>query len=602
MQFSKLAEMFDRLESTSSRLEMTDILSAFFRTVEPAELRQVIYLSVGRLHPEFYPQELGMADKLVLKAIASVSGRTPKEVEDLWIKTGDPGEVAETLISKKKQMTLFSEPLTFQAVVEGLTLIETATGKDSQDKKMKHLARMMHDSGPLEARYLCRIVTGRMRVGAGAMTVMDALALAFATKEQRPDIERAFNITCDMGLVAETVAEGGIDAVRKIGVTVGDPVKVMLAERLRSLPDIMDRMSGRCAFEYKYDGMRVQAHIRKDGAVKLYSRRLEDLTSNFPDIADALKEQLIGQEAIIEGECVAFDPATGNLLPFQNVTHRRRKHDMEQTVEDVPVRIFMFDLLFHDGKDYTLVPYPERRAKLEASFAKHEGPGPDKVGFTTRAVIENEEQAQEFFDQAVAAKCEGIMAKSLEDISIYRAGSRGFLWIKYKKDYTQALVDTFDLAVVGAFYGMGKRAGMYGALLMAAYDPDTGKFGTTCKLGTGFDDAFLAQLPDMLSKYRSEKKPASLDAEMVPDVWFIPGVVLEVSAADISISPIHTIAYGAVKEDAGLGLRFPRFTGRVRDDKSPEQCTTAAEIVEFYQLQEERDSDGPETGEEDLTE
>jgi DNA ligase-1 len=467
---------------------------------------------------------------------------------------------------------------------------------------MKHLARMMHDSGPLEARYLCRIVTGRMRVGAGAMTVMDALALAFATKEQRPDIERAFNITCDMGLVAETVAEGGIDAVRKIGVTVGDPVKVMLAERLRSLPDIMDRMSGRCAFEYKYDGMRVQAHIRKDGSVKLYSRRLEDLTSNFPDIADALKEQLIGKEAIIEGECVAFDPATGNLLPFQNVTHRRRKHDMEQTVEDVPVRIFMFDLLFHDGKDYTLVPYPERRAKLEASFAKHEGPGPDKVGFTTRAVIENEEQAQEFFDQAIAAKCEGIMAKSLEDISIYRAGSRGFLWIKYKKDYTQALVDTFDLAVVGAFYGMGKRAGMYGALLMAAYDPDTGKFGTTCKLGTGFDDAFLAQLPDMLSKYRSEKKPASLDAEMVPDVWFIPGVVLEVSAADISISPIHTIAYGAVKEDAGLGLRFPRFTGRVRDDKSPEQCTTAAEIVEFYQLQEERDSDGPETGEEDLSE
>ena len=602
MQFSKLAEMFDRLESTSSRLEMTDILSAFFRTVEPAELRQVIYLSVGRLHPEFYPQELGMADKLVLKAIASVSGRTPKEVEDLWIKTGDPGEVAETLISKKKQMTLFSEPLTFQAVVEGLTLIETATGKDSQDRKMKHLSRMLHDSGPVEARYLCRIVTGRMRVGAGAMTVMDALAMAFATKEQRPDIERAFNITCDMGLVAETVAEGGIEAVKKISVTVGDPVKVMLAERLRSLPDIMDRMSGRCAFEYKYDGMRVQAHIKKDGTVKLYSRRLEDLTSNFPDIAEALKEQLIGNEAIIEGECVAFDPATGNLLPFQNVTHRRRKHDMEQTVEDVPVRIFMFDLLFHDGKDYTLIPYPERRAKLEASFAKHEGPGPDKVGFTTRAVIENEEQAQEFFDQAIAAKCEGIMAKSLDDISIYRAGSRGFLWIKYKKDYTQALVDTFDLAVVGAFYGMGKRAGVYGALLMAAYDPDTGKFGTTCKLGTGFDDAFLAQLPDMLSKYKSEKKPASLEAEMVPDVWFIPGVVLEVSAADISISPIHTIAYGAVKEDAGLGLRFPRFTGRVRDDKSPEQCTTAAEIIEFYQLQEERDSDGSDSVEENVSE
>jgi DNA ligase-1 len=189
------------------------------------------------------------------------------------------------------------------------------------------------------------------------------------------------------------------------------------------------------------------------------------------------------------------------------------------------------------------------------------------------------------------------MAKSLEDVSIYRAGSRGFLWIKYKKDYTQALVDTFDLAVVGAFYGMGKRAGVYGALLMAAYDPDTGRFGTACQLGTGFDDAFLAELPNMLEKYRSEKKPSSLEAEMVPDVWFVPGVVLEVTAADISISPIHTIAFGSIKEDAGLGLRFPRFTGRVRDDKTPEQCTTSAEIVEFYQMQEERDSDESEPSE-----
>ena len=593
MQFSELAEVFDRLESTSSRLEMADILSGFFRTVEPSELRQVIYLSVGRLHPEFYPQELGMADKLVLKAISSVSGRSQKEVEDLWIKLGDPGEVAEQLIAKKKQMTLFSEPLTFRSVVEGLTLIETATGKDSQDKKMKHLARMMHDSNPVEARYLCRIVTGRMRVGAGAMTVMDALASAFASKEDRPRIERAFNITCDMGLVAETLAAGGMDAVERIGVAVGSPVKVMLAERLRSLPDIMDRMEGRCAFEYKYDGMRVQAHIKKgeDGFVKLYSRRLEDLTHNFPDVAEALKEQLRGKEAIIEGECVACDPATGALLPFQNVTHRRKKHGMDKAVEEIPVRIFMFDLLYIDGQDYTTRPYGERREKLESSFDAHDGPGHDVVGYSARAVISSEEEAQEFFDRAIAAKCEGIMAKSLGEMSVYRAGSRGFLWIKYKKDYTQALVDTFDLAVVGAFYGMGKRAGVYGALLMAAYDPDTGKFGTACKLGTGFDDAFLASLPDMLDRYRSEKRPSSVTAEMEPDVWFVPGVVLEVTAADISISPIHTIAYGSVKEDAGLGLRFPRFTGRVRDDKSPEQCTTSEEIVEFYRLQEERDSD-----------
>ena len=592
MQFGDLAEVFDRLEKTSSRLEMTDILAEFFRNVKPEEIRKTIYLSVGRLHPDFVPLELGMADKLVLKAIASVSGRRSEEVEDLWTKTGDPGEVAEMLIAKKKQMTLFSEPLSFQNVIEGLTAIENASGKDSQDKKMKLLARMLHDSSPLEARYLCRIVTGRMRVGAGTMTAMDALASAFASKEDRPDIERAFNITCDMGLVAETLASGGLDAVKGIEVSVGNPVKVMLAERLRSLPEIMERLGGKCAFEYKYDGIRVQAHIKKGpgGFVKLFSRRLEDLTSNFPDIGEALLRQLKGREAIVEGECVAYDPDTGTLQPFQNVTHRRKKHGMEKAVEDIPVRIFLFDMLYYDGEDYTVKPYSFRRMRLESSFKDDDSERYDRIGYTSRAIIDSDEKAQEFFDGAIAARCEGIMAKSLSEDSVYRAGSRGFLWIKYKKDYTQALVDSFDLTVVGAFYGMGKRAGKYGALLMAAYDPDTGRFGTACKLGTGFDDAFLDAMPGLLEKYRCETKPASLDAEMVPDVWFIPGVVLEVTAADISLSPIHTIAYGTVKEDAGLGLRFPRFTGRVRDDKTPEQCTTASEIVEFYRMQEDRDN------------
>ena len=592
MQFGDLAEVFDRLEKTSSRLEMTDILAEFFRSMKPEEIRKTIYLSVGRLHPDFVPLELGMADKLVLKAIASVSGRRSEEVEDLWTKTGDPGEVAEMLIAKKKQMTLFSEPLSFQNVIEGLTAIENASGKDSQDKKMKLLARMLHDSSPLEARYLCRIVTGRMRVGAGTMTAMDALASAFASKEDRPDIERAFNITCDMGLVAETLASGGLDAVKGIEVSVGNPVKVMLAERLRSLPEIMERLGGKCAFEYKYDGIRVQAHIKKGpgGFVKLFSRRLEDLTSNFPDIGEALLRQLKGREAIVEGECVAYDPDTGTLQPFQNVTHRRKKHGMEKAVEDIPVRIFLFDMLYCDGEDYTLKPYSFRRMRLESSFKDDDSERYDRIGYTSRAIIDSNEKAQKFFDGAIAARCEGIMAKSLSEDSVYRAGSRGFLWIKYKKDYTQALVDSFDLTVVGAFYGMGKRAGKYGALLMAAYDPDTGRFGTACKLGTGFDDAFLDAMPGLLEKYRCETKPASLDAEMVPDVWFIPGVVLEVTAADISLSPIHTIAYGTVKEDAGLGLRFPRFTGRVRDDKTPEQCTTASEIVEFYRMQEDRDN------------
>ncbi|MBE6520304.1 MAG: ATP-dependent DNA ligase [Thermoplasmata archaeon] len=591
MLYSELADTFDKLESTGGRLEMTAIMAEFFRGVDRKELRDIVYLSQGKLHPDFYPQELGMADRLVLKTIAITVGMPEAKVEDLWTKIGDPGEVAEQLIGKKKQMTLFSEDLTLERVVKGLTAIENAEGKDSQDKKMKQLANMLHDAGPVEARYLCRIVTGRMRVGAGTMTILDALAEAFATKEDRPVIERAFNVTCDIGLVAETIAEGGMDAIRAIGVQIGSPVKVMLAERLPSISEVVAKMGGRCAMEYKYDGIRVQAHIGKDG-VKLFSRRLEDLTSNFPDIAQSLRTRCNSEEAIIEGECVAIHPETGFMLPFQNVTHRRKKHGMDDAVRDVPVRIFMFDILYADGKDMTNMSYPERRKALEENFSIG-----GMVQMTTMKVVESPEEGEEFFASAIASRCEGIMAKSLAPESIYRAGSRGFLWIKYKKDYQQALTDSFDLVVVGAFYGMGKRAGRYGALLMAAFDPESGMFETVCKLGTGFDDAFLAAMPDLLDDGLSETKPSSVQAEMVPDVWFEPTVVLEVVAAEITLSPIHTAAWGVIKEEAGLGIRFPRFTGRVRDDKSPEQATTVEEIVSMYGMQS-HDSDGLSDGSE----
>ena len=544
-----------------------------------------MYLSQGKLHPDFVPGVLGMADRLVMKAIAKASGNPEDKVEKLTVETGDLGQVAETLISKKKQMALFSEELTVARVVKGLATIEGAEGKDSQDIKQKTLAGLLHDSNPVEARYLCRTVTGRMRVGAADMTILDALAEAFASKEDRPAIERAFNVTCDIGLVAETIANGGMDAVRAIGVKVGSPVKVMLAERLPSIAEVVEKMGGRCAMEYKYDGIRVQAHIEKD-SVRLYSRRLEDLTSNFPDIAESLRARCRHGEAIIEGECVAIDPETGFMLPFQNVTHRRKKHGMDEAVKEVPVRIFMFDMLFADGEDWTSRPYLERREALESGFEIG-----DNVQMTTMRIVESPEDGEDFFSNAIGARCEGIMAKSIAPDSVYRAGSRGFLWIKYKKDYQQALTDSFDLTVVGAFYGMGKRAGRYGALLMAAYDNETGTFPTVCKLGTGFDDAFLDYMPTLLDGTLSETKPGSVDAEMVPDVWFEPSVVLEVVAAEITLSPIHTAAKDVLKEGAGLGIRFPRFTGRVRDDKTPEQCTTVTEIVEMYGMQV-HDSDG----------
>ena len=585
MDFADIASTFDRLESTSARLEMTDILAEFFSRCPADELRSIIYLSQGKLHPDFYGVELGMADKLVLKAISLTSGKPDSTVEELWLKTGDPGQVAEQLITKKKQMTLFSEPLTLERVIKSLTLIETAEGKDSQDRKMKHLASLLHDSGPIEARYLCRIVTGRMRVGASTMTILDALAITYASKENRPEIERAFNVTCDLGLVAETLAKEGMDGISRIKVTVGEPVKVMLAERLPSIAEVVEKMGGECAIEYKYDGIRAQVHISED-SVKIYSRRLEDLTPNFPDIAEAVKAHFKGKEAIIEGECVAVDSETGYMQSFQEVTHRRRKHGMSDAVKEIPVRIFMFDILYVDGKDMTNIPYLQRREAIKEWFDIS-----DNVQMSTMRIVHSVQEAEDFFEDAVNARCEGVMAKSIADTSVYRAGSRGFLWIKYKKDYQESLTDSFDLTVVGAFYGMGKRAGKYGALLMATYDPETGRYGTVCKLGTGFDDAFLDNLPNLLDRYKSADIPQSLDAKMQPDVWFQPAVVLEVVAAEITLSPNHTAGLGVLKEDTGIGIRFPRFTGRVRDDKGPDQCTTVQEIIEMYEMQS-HDSDG----------
>jgi len=585
MDFADIAKMFDRLESTSARLEMTSILADFFKTVPIEELRDLVYIIQGKLHPDFYQIEFGMADKLILRAIAFTSGTPDSKVEKMWLKEGDTGTVAETLIGKKKQMTLFSEPLTFARVVKGLSQIESTEGRDSQDTKMKILSNMLHDSDPIEARYLCRIVTGRMRVGASTMTILDALALTFATKESRPEIERAFNITCDIGLVAETLAKDGMDGIKAMHVKVGNPIKVMLAERLPSIQEVVEKMGGECAIEYKYDGIRAQVHIGKD-SVKIFSRRLEDLTSNFPDIAESLRQHFKGEEAIIEGECVAVDAETGFMQSFQEVTHRRRKHGMDDAVKRYPVRIFMFDMLYVDGKDMTLLPYLKRREAISEWFDIS-----NNIQMSNMKVVHSVEEAEEFFDDAINARCEGMMAKSISDESIYRAGSRGFLWIKYKKDYHANLTDSFDLVVVGAFYGMGKRAGKYGALLMASYDPETGRYGTVCKLGTGFDDAFLDNMPSLLDDYKSANKPSSVDAKMIPDVWFEPAVVLEVVGAEISVSPIHTAAMDTVKEGTGIGIRFPRFTGRVRTDKDPEQSTSVSEIVEMYYMQS-HDSDG----------
>ncbi|MCG7844843.1 MAG: ATP-dependent DNA ligase, partial [Methanomassiliicoccales archaeon] len=428
MLFRELADTYERLEVTSSRLEMTDILAEAFRRFDPLEIRTAVYLTQGQLYPDFNPLKLGMADKMILKAIAFASGVKESDVQELMLKEGDPGVVAQQVFATKKQTTLFSEPLTLRRAYETLEAIARAEGGGSQDLKIKLMFKLLSDASSSEAKFLSRVITGRMRLGVSSMTVLDALAVAFATKEERGVVERAFNVSSDLGLVAEEMALHGLDGVKDIHVQVNRPLRAMLAERMSSPEEILEKMGGTCAFEYKYDGVRVQAHVCR-GEVRLYSRKLDELTSQFPDVVAGLKRAIVAESAIVEGECVPVDVNTGEFLPFQEVSHRRgRKYGLEEAMEDYPVKMCLFDCILKDGEDLTARPFLERREALRSIVTTD-----DSVALSEIRVLSSAEEAQQFFQEAIKDGCEGLMAKSVSDGSVYRAGNRGFLWIKYKK-------------------------------------------------------------------------------------------------------------------------------------------------------------------------
>jgi DNA ligase-1 len=395
----------------------------------------------------------------------------------------------------------------------------------------------------------------------------------------RPVLERAYNICCDLGLVAAELVAGGVPAVEQIRVRPGNPVRAMAAQRLSDATEILAKLGGEAAAEYKYDGVRVQAHRTADGTIELFTRRLERVSAQFPDVVELLASGLGPAEAIVEGEVVAFDAAAGELRPFGEVMTRRRKYGIEEAVRDVPVGLFLFELLFADGQDLTELPYPQRRAMLAEAITVS-----SQLRLTTATEVATPAALDAAFEQAITDGCEGLMCKSVSPDAIYQAGARGWLWIKLKRDYRTELSDTVDLVVVGAFAGRGRRAGVYGALLLAAYDADADVFRTVTKCGAGFSDAELAELPDRLAPLARAERPARVDARQQPDVWFEPGLVLEILSAELTVSPTYTAGWGLIKQDAGLAMRFPRFTGRWRDDKSAEDATTISELVDLYRV------------------
>ena len=600
MKYGELAGFFERLEATPGRLGMTAILVEMLEKVPAAQMTPVVRLLQGAVAPDWEGLEVGLAEKQILKVLAMATGASAKSddslvrIEALYREKGDLGLAAEDLLKRasgRKQASLFgaSSGLTVAEVFSLVTSIANTTGTGSQEAKQRILSKLLLDATPLEARYITRMVAGRLRLGVADMTFLDALAAWHLGKgvrsvtemedderseleSVRQRLEQAYDLRSDLAAVASELASGGMKAVDHMGIRLGTPVRPMASERLKTLPEILEKMGGRVSMEYKYDGLRVQAHVPKKGPVRLFSRRLEELTAQFPDVVKAFEDHFPGRDCIIEGEAVALDD-DGRLRPFQDISRRRgRKTDLEQMAKEIPITLFLFDLIALDGKSTMDLPMAERREKLHSIVPRH---GP--IRLSTLVESDTAEGMEAFFDTAVLDGAEGIMCK--DPRAPYKAGSRGYAWVKFKTDYTEALVDTMDLVAIGAFHGRGRRAGWYGALLMAAYDPETGTWPSVCKLGTGFDDATLESLKGRFKGHLSEAKPKAVDSTMEPDVWFDPSVVMEVQAAELTLSPIHKAGWGRIREGAGLAARFPRVTGRWRDDKSAKQATTVKELV-----------------------
>ncbi len=567
MKFSKLVACLKRLEATAKRLEMFDILAELFKDARPAEIDRIIYITQGALAAPFHGIEIGMSEKLLIRAISEASGTPTASVEKAYKRTGDLGAVAE-------EFGTGHGTLTVTGLYDELMAIAHTSGKGSVDQKLNLLASMLRACAPEEARYAARFVAGKLRLGVGDSTVIEALALGEGDRGLKPELERAYNLCSDLGLVGRTLKESGMEGIRAFKVHVGYPIRPALCERLPTSADIIAKI-GRAAVEAKYDGFRCQIH--KDGKkVDIFSRNQERMTAMFPELVEAASN-LPARQLIFEGEALVHNESTGELMPFQVTIQRKRKHGVAEASRTLPLKFFAFDLMYHDGEDLISFGYEERRRRLLKLIK-----GGGLIVPSEMFVTEDPAEIDRFFEHSIEVGLEGVVVKRPD--SPYAAGSRNFNWIKLKRSYRGELADSVDLCVVGYFAGRGSRARFgLGALLGAVYDPESDTFKTVSKVGSGFTDEEFMELKPLLDEARIPHRHARVDSEMTPDAWLTPRFVITVTADEITRSPSHTA--GRDETGTGYALRFPRAVGFIRRDKSPEDATTVAEIISLAEKQ-----------------
>lgn len=511
MNFKEISEYLSKIEDKSSRLEMTNILVELFEKLYEEDTKKMVYLLQGQIAPEFKGKEIGFGEKLISEGLKKATGFNRNEIDQMFNKTGDLGIVAEELISKKQQGSLFSTELTLKKVFSNFEKMSNSEGKGSQELKKKLLSELFNSATPKEAKYIARIPLGNIRLGIGDPSIMDALSIMIAKKQikdwenlkeniqrkekikLREKIESFYNIYSDLGEIALKLKQKGINGLKEITINPSTPIRPTAAERLPSAKEIIQKL-GYCGVESKYDGFRVM--IGKDNdKIKIFSRQSEEITHMFPEIIEAAKIQL-PKKCIVEGEALAVNESTNEYYPFQITIQRKRKHDIEKKAKEYPLKLFLFDIMYLDGKSMMKESFKNRRKKLESILKNGEVIKLSEIIYTNK-----EKELIDFFEEKISQGLEGIIAKDLN--APYIAGARKFAWIKLKRSYKSSLEDTVDLAIIGYFTGKGKRTQFgLGALLAAAYNKKNDTFESIAKIGTGMTEENLEELEKRLSKIK----------------------------------------------------------------------------------------------------
>lgn len=584
MTFAELTTYFEKCEATSSRLALIEIIAELFGKTDKTTIDKVMYLAQGRVAPFYKPVEIGMADKMVAHSIAEAFGLTKEEVLADYAKKGDLGEVAFEL-SKQKRKKSKREELSVVEVFGELTNIAGTSGAGSVEKKITALKELLEHMDAVSAKHLVRIPLGKTRLGIGDPTILDGVATAIlGDKSKRKLLEKAYNETSDLGLIGKTLLEEGLEAVQKLGVTVGRPIRSELCERLPNPVKVFEKMDtdglGVHA-TYKYDGFRVQIHKNGD-KVEMFSRNLEDMTHMFPEIIEGTRKQIKAKTVILDSEAMAYVPESEEFLPFQETTKRRRKHNIEEMAESLPLKAFVFDILYVDGKSLLGTPLNERVEIMKKTIAGDETLIPEPGSIMKKA-----EDLQLMLDDAFTQGLEGVVIKRPD--SGYEAGGRNFNWVKLKKHSAGDLNDTIDCVILGYIFGKGKRTEFgAGALLVGLYDKKEDQFVSVTRIGTGLSDDEWRSIKEKVKGLETDHKPARVHSLITPSVWVKPEIVIEVLADEITRSPLHTA--GAkfdekVGKELGYALRFPRLVSFRDKDKKAEDATSVDELIDMFEAQ-----------------